>query len=42
MTNNIKLSETTQRRLKKIGKMGDSYEDVIKKLINAELECTNV
>ena len=30
----IKLTKTTKRRLEKIGRMGDSYEDVIIRLLD--------
>lgn len=39
MANNIKLSEEIQKELKDIGRMGDSYEDVIKMLISERNIC---
>lgn len=34
----IKLSKETLERIKKIGNMGESYEDVIKKLIDEHIK----
>jgi len=38
----IKLSVQTKEELKTLGKMGDTYEDVIKKLIETYKERGNV
>jgi predicted CopG family antitoxin len=35
----IQLSKETREQLKELGKMGETYDDVIKKLIKKAKEC---
>jgi predicted CopG family antitoxin len=35
----IQLSKQTREKLKEIGKMGETYDDVIKRLIEKAKEC---
>jgi predicted CopG family antitoxin len=35
----IQLSKETREKLKEIGKMGETYDDVIKRLIKTAKEC---
>ena len=35
----IQLSKETRDELKKLGKMGETYDDVIKRLVNTAKEC---
>lgn len=38
-TTTIQLFKETREKLKEIGKMGETYDDVINRLIKAAMEC---